>query len=131
METYHPKTCKACNKTIRGRSDKKFCNDYCRNAYNNQLKSPSNNLVRNTNNRLSKNRRILENISENQSGLIKIKKENLVQMGFDFNFTTQVQKSKQGKIYFYCYEFGYLPINNEWCLIIKKEENINISGGEL
>ena len=67
MENTNQKNCIACNKIIRGRSDKKFCNDYCRNAYNNQIKSPTNNLIRNTNNRLSKNRRILERISEDKN----------------------------------------------------------------
>ena len=40
------KTCVACGKAVKGRSDKKFCDDYCRNVYNNDLKSDSNNYVR-------------------------------------------------------------------------------------
>lgn len=31
-------TCLNCDKTLKGRTDKKFCDDYCRNSYNNQLK---------------------------------------------------------------------------------------------
>ena len=54
------KTCLQCGKTLRGRADKKFCDDYCRNNYNNQLKANTNNYVRNINNALGKNRRILE-----------------------------------------------------------------------
>ena len=53
------KKCILCEKNIRGRADKKFCNDYCRAAYNNELKSPANNFIRNINNALGKNRRIL------------------------------------------------------------------------
>ena len=53
-------TCLNCEKTLKGRTDKKFCDDYCRNSYNNQLKASKNNLVRNINNALGKNRRILE-----------------------------------------------------------------------
>jgi hypothetical protein len=121
MENTFQKNCTACSKTIRGRSDKKFCNDYCRNAYNNQIKSPVNNFIRNTNNKLSKNRRILETISEEKNQFIKIKKEHLLQMGFSFDYTTQVYQNKQGKNYYFCYDYGYFSINNDWCIIIKNE----------
>jgi hypothetical protein len=121
MENTIQKICTSCNKIIRGRSDKKFCNDYCRNAFNNQIKSPTNNLIRNTNNRLSKNRRILECIIENENQFIKIKNEKLLQMGFCFDYTTQIHKNKQGKNYYFCYDYGYFPINKEWCIIIKNE----------
>jgi hypothetical protein len=42
--------CLACDKPLKGRTDKKFCDDYCRNNYNNQLKAAKNNVVRNINN---------------------------------------------------------------------------------
>jgi hypothetical protein len=115
------KNCLLCNKTIRGRVDKKFCNDYCRNGFNNQLKSGTNNLVRNTNNFLGKNRRILENILPEGETMIKIKKEKLLQEGFFFKYTTQIHKNKKGSIYYYCYDYGYLPLDSEWYLIIKNE----------
>jgi len=41
--------CLDCGEAIRGRADKKFCNDQCRSNYNNQLNNDSHNLVRNTN----------------------------------------------------------------------------------
>ena len=41
------KTCLECGEPILGRSDKKFCSDLCRNAYNNKANSDSNNFVRN------------------------------------------------------------------------------------
>lgn len=62
------KTCLACDKPLKGRLDKKFCDDYCRNNYNNRLNSDQSNYVRNVNNILRKNRRILE-----ASILIKMK----------------------------------------------------------
>jgi predicted nucleic acid-binding Zn ribbon protein len=63
------RNCPACGKPLNGRVDKRFCDDYCRNGYNNQLKSASNNLVRNINNALGKNRRILKSL------LQKVKKQ--------------------------------------------------------
>ncbi len=55
--------CMVCNENLKGRVDKKFCSDYCRNSYNNSLKRSNNNLVRNINNQLRKNYRILETIN--------------------------------------------------------------------
>ncbi len=115
------RNCLVCNKTIRGRVDKKFCNDYCRNGFNNQLKSGTNNLVRNTNNFLGKNRRILESVLPEGETMIKIKKEKLLQEGFFFKYTTQIHRNKKGSIYYYCYDYGYLPLDSEWYLIIKNE----------
>ena len=115
------RNCLVCNKTIRGRVDKKFCNDYCRNGFNNQLKSGTNNLVRNTNNFLGKNRRILESVLPEGETMIKIKKEKLLQQGFFFKYTTQIHRNKKGSIYYYCYDYGYLPLDSEWYLIIKNE----------
>lgn len=38
------KKCLECGEKIVGRADKKFCNDYCRNAYNNNLHKDSKKL---------------------------------------------------------------------------------------
>jgi hypothetical protein len=45
---------------IVGREDKKFCSDG-RNAYNNKINKDSTNFMRNINNKLRKNYRILSN----------------------------------------------------------------------
>lgn len=39
---------------INGRADKKYCDDFCRNSYNNHLKGQINNVIRNVNNALLK-----------------------------------------------------------------------------
>ena len=60
------KQCLECGDKIVGRIDKKFCTDGCRNAYNNRVNKDSKNLIRNTNNRLRKNYRILEVLNPEQ-----------------------------------------------------------------
>ena len=64
MTALDTKNCLACGKTIKGRADKKFCDDYCRNNYNNlqKAKGSHSSLVRNINNALLKNRKVLEAI---------------------------------------------------------------------
>lgn len=113
------KKCVACQKSIRGRTDKRFCNDYCRNSYNNQLKAPSNNLVRNINHILAKNRRILESHIPPTAEMVKIKKEQLLQEGYYFRYATHQHQHPKGSVYYYCYEFGYLLLEKDWCLIVK------------
>ena len=52
--------CLVCGEKLLGRIDQKYCSDHCRNAYNNLLNRDSKNLVRNINNKLRKNYRILD-----------------------------------------------------------------------
>ena len=114
------KGCIECGEKISGRVDKKFCSDLCRNAYNNSRSRDKNNLMRKVNGILRKNRSILE--SHNPGGKGKVSKAKLLKEGFDFSYYTNVYTTKAGKQYFFCYEQGYLPIENEYlALVIKKE----------
>lgn len=119
------KTCLACNKPLKGRIDKKFCDDYCRNNYNNHQKSKGSNssLVRTVNNALLKNRKILEGILSGDEETAKANKEKLQRLGFQFKFITHIYTTKTGKTYFYCYDYGYLPLDNDWYLIVKRKED--------
>lgn len=115
--------CVTCKKILKGRTDKKFCDDYCRNNFNNQLKAESNNIQRNINNVLGKNRRILESIISEGEEIGKSKKEKLIEKGFLFKYFTHNFKNKKGDLYFFCYDYGYLPLENDWYLIVKKEDD--------
>jgi hypothetical protein len=117
-----PRLCLSCNKPVKGRTDKKFCDDYCRNNYNNQLKSGSSNLIRNINNALVKNRRILEEIFPGNEEIAKVTREKLLQKGFQFRYITHLYTNKKGNTYFFCYDVGYLPLENEWYLVVKRKE---------
>jgi hypothetical protein len=120
MET--KRLCLTCNKPLKGRTDKKFCDDYCRNNYNNQLKSSTTNLVRNLNNALGKNRRILESLFSDGEEMTKTTKDKLLQKGFHFKYFTNTYTNKKGNVYFFCYDLGYLPLENDWYLLVKRKE---------
>ena len=117
-----PKLCLACNKPLKGRVDKKFCDDYCRNNYNNGLKSADVNIVRNINNALGKNRRILNDMLPAGSETIKTTLEKLSAKGFHFKYHTHTYTNKKGDTYFFCYDLGYLSLENNWYLIVKRKE---------
>lgn len=113
------KTCLECNEKIAGREDKKFCSDACRNAYNNKINKDTNNYMRNINNRLRKNYRILAAINTN--GKTNVTKAKLISKGFDFDYFTNILHTKSGKKYIFVYEQGYLALDNDWYMIVKKE----------
>ncbi|MDN3579666.1 hypothetical protein [Mucilaginibacter flavus] len=119
------RTCLDCGEPLHGRADKKFCNDLCRNNYNNQLNSNSYNLVRNINNILRRNRRVLEEL--NPTGKTKTTRKKLAAKGFDFDYITSVYQTKAGAVYLYCYEYGYLFLEGDEVLLVKKDESKVVS----
>lgn len=122
LQQKEAKLCLFCEKPLKGRSDKKFCDDYCRAAYNNELKSAANNYIRNVNNALGKNRRILESLLPDGEQTAKAHRDKLIEKGFQFKYHTHLYHTKTDKTYFYCYEYGYLPLENNWFLIVKRNE---------
>ncbi len=112
------KSCLECGEKIVGRSDKKFCSDYCRNAYNNKLNKDNKNLVRNINNRLRKNYRILEELNPNNKS--KTTKSTLLAKGFNFEYITSIYTTKKGTVYYFVYNQGYLPLENDYFALVKK-----------
>lgn len=114
------KKCMSCNRAIKGRSDKKFCDDSCRNNYNNRLNSDSRPVMRNINNILRKNRRILEELlSGREKNILVIERKKLVEKGFHFEYFTEQIYNNRKKEYHYCYDYGYRSINNDKVAAIK------------
>ena len=114
--------CLECEDPISGRPDKKFCSDSCRNSYNNRINSDTNNFVRNVNNILRKNRRILAEL--NPKGKAKVHRDKLLMQGFKFNYFTNVYRTKAGKEYRFCYEQGYLELDNDWYALVIRQEYV-------
>lgn len=114
------KYCLECKTPIKGRADKKFCNDSCRNEHNNRVNKDSKNLIRNTNNRLRKNWRILEKL--NPENKTKTTRSKLIELGFDFNYFTSTYTTKIGTIYFFVYNQGYLPLENNYYALVKRND---------
>ena len=113
------KTCLECDEKIIGREDKKFCSDGCRNSYNNKINKDSNNYMRNINNKLRKNYRILLSINTEQK--IKTSKAKLLSKGFDFEFFTNILHTKSGNTYYFLYDQGYMLLEHDYIVLVKKE----------
>lgn len=121
--TTHQAYCMFCNKPVKGRIDKKFCDDWCRNAHNNRRYSQTSTFVRNVNSILRRNRQILETIIPDGKEITKTPRKKLAEKGFNFQYITHTHTTKKGLTYFFCYEYGYLSIEHDYCLVVSRERN--------
>jgi hypothetical protein len=115
------KLCLSCHTAIIGRSDKKFCDDHCRSTHYQLTKSDNPDVFKTINRILKKNREILLRL--NPTGKIKVSKTTLLTSGFNLSYYTQVHKTTNGNIYFFCYEYGYLELFKEEFLLVKRNQD--------
>ena len=101
------KCCMQCGSPIKGRRDKKFCDDHCRNNYNNLLHLNTTSMMRQVHQVLRKNRRILEKALGNAHSSQKIPLAPLLEEGFLPGYHTKIATDVHGRQCFYCYEFGF------------------------
>lgn len=101
------KKCLNCGESFKGRSDKIFCTIYCKSSYHYQkdLEKDSN-LFRKIDKQLKLNRRLLK--SYNKAGKSVVRKQKLLDVGFNPKYFTHYWKNQKGDVYLFCYEFGFL-----------------------
>ena len=103
------KACPNCGERFEGRVDKKFCSPYCKSAYHYQAnRDKPETLFKTIDNQLKVNRRILKEY--NKGGKVTVRKEELLDEGFNPKFFTHYWKNKQGQVYLFCYEFGFMAL---------------------
>lgn len=115
----HPmnhRTCQECGAPVHGRSDKRFCSDQCRSTHNNRRNGEPNKFVRQVNNVLRKNRRILDSL--NPGGTVKVSAARLKDKGFDFRYFTSTGHVREGGTCYYCYDQGYVPLGKNYYLLV-------------
>lgn len=111
--------CDSCKNKFIGRSDKKFCSDQCRNSFNNKIRRQNEKLILDMNKILRKNRKILKQF--NPEGKTTIRKEYLQKLDFNFRYHTHSFVTKNNNVYKFCYEYGYLVLDNDKILIINQQ----------
>lgn len=120
------KVCLECGEPINGRADKKYCDDVCRNAYNNKHRSDVNNHMRKVNRRLAHNRKILEEL--NPHGKSKTSRQEMILRGFDFNYFTSIYETKKGGRYYFVYEQGYIELPDHTLALVVQKDYVNQRG---
>jgi hypothetical protein len=104
-----------------GRADKKFCNDGCRNAYNNSLKKKKVGQVEMINDILEKNHSILQELIGSQS--YKYVAERILRdKGFNARYFTHPFESAQKILFSVCYDIAYRKEENGTFKILKEDK---------
>ena len=112
--------CLDCNQPVKGRTDKKFCDDACRNNYNNRIKSEDNQVVKHINAILKRNRSILAML--NPEGKTKVTLKKLQLANFNFEYHTNIYTTQNGNTYYFCYEYGFMSLSETDYLLVKRDE---------
>ena len=86
---------------------------------NNKINKDSSNYMRNINNKLRKNYRILSEL--NVDGKSKTTRAKLSLKGFDFEYFTSLIVYKNGAEYRFIYDIGYKLLEDDWILLVRKE----------
>ena len=114
------KYCLHCGKELTGRSDKKYCDDYCRASHHSlQGKEHLRSYISNINKILKKNRQIMLDLCPEDK--IKVQRADMIKQGFNFSYFTSIHKTEAGKYYYYCYEMGFLILSERSVLIVKNK----------
>jgi hypothetical protein len=119
-------SCPECGDKLVGRSDKKFCSDYCRSSYFNKIHADQNHFMRHINRILRKNRRILHELYQN--GITCPSQAVLSGHGFMFSYFTGEKTLQPGQTFRYCYDYGYhLHDKKEICELIHDPEIMTVN----
>lgn len=99
--------CLNCETELRGRMDKKYCNDYCKsNHHYEKNKSKENTLFKKIDEQLKLNRRLLRDF--NRAGKSTVRVGKITEAGFNPKYFTHYWKNQKGDVYLFCFEFGFL-----------------------
>jgi len=76
--------------------------------------------MRNVQNILRRNRRILLELNPDDEATVH--RDQLIARGYNFEFHTNSQITPDGRVYYFCFELGYLALENDYFQLIKREE---------
>ncbi|HMH33509.1 MAG TPA: hypothetical protein VK543_10785 [Puia sp.] len=111
--------CRYCEKLLKGRSDKMYCDNDCRNAYFNEQSKSEHKDIRIIDLALKKNRRILRDLLGTRKTRSLTEKQ-LLQKGFNFRYHTHTFITRNDDSYCFCYDYGYLEREDRKYMIVKE-----------
>lgn len=114
-----PKLCPVCEAPIRGRIDKIYCSIACKSMAQYEQRQEKETVFLRVDKQLKTNRKILKKY--NRSGKTIIRRTKIHQEGFDPKYFTHYWKNKNGDVYFFCYDFGFLKIQENQANILKNK----------
>ena len=114
------RNCLNCQTAItKGRADRKFCSEGCKNEYHNNQKSNARQEILRIEIALKNNRRILKKALGSKVEEI-VRKETLLKMGFEFTYHTHhVTSSYKSNEYIFCFNYGYWKMDDDKFKVVK------------
>lgn len=98
------KRCFTCGEPVRGRSDKKFCSDFCRSTHHNRIYAQEERQLRYVNGILRRNRRLLIACRDENKSLTR---QDMLIRGFKPEYCTGYIKQANGLQRYLCYDLVY------------------------
>jgi hypothetical protein len=113
--------CLNCKKPLKGRLDKKFCSSGCKNEFNNRLQRQERAEINHIDLILKHNRRILKTWLD-AFPTRAVSRTELMQAGLRFDYYTHHYTNHRKDQYVFCYDYGYMELQDGRCLIVRKKE---------
>ena len=105
------KVCPVCGANVKGRIDKVYCSAQCKSSAQYEDRQQKEQFYIQVDKQLKLNRKILK--KHNSSGYTTIRKEILLNLGFNPKFFTHYWKNKSGQVYLFCYDYGFADVSKE------------------
>ncbi len=114
--------CKQCGKVInplKGRSDRLYCDEKCKNKYHNALNKEDDKEFKRVTRILRINRKILKKMFT-RNDRDELRKERLLKAGFEFGYYTHTKISKiKSNLFTFCFEYGYRPVGENKIKVVR------------
>ncbi len=114
--------CKICNKTIVGRTDKKYCSVKCKNYYHQNLRNVTELAVKDIDTILHRNRSILLEVLGKRIMQITVKRMVLDRKKFNFNYHTHLYVNSRGKTYYHIYDMAWMSFSEDEIMIVRRRK---------
>lgn len=111
--------CLECGRPLAGRSDKKFCDVHCKNAWHNQRNSRQQSQLKQVNAQINSNFRILSTLNERQVRCIH--RNELENEGYFFGRSTETLVMEDDAVVYFCYNLGIKTMENGYFALTTKE----------
>src|SRR5690554_3665683 len=114
------RTCKICEKTLRGRSDMVFCSVGCKNYYHKHVRYASKKAAIEINGFLKRNYAILYELLGENKTQIKVYRNVLERKKFRFKYHTHFHINSKNKTFHYVYDLAWMEFSDDEILIIRQ-----------
>jgi predicted nucleic acid-binding Zn ribbon protein len=119
---YTTRPCAYCGDPIKGRDDKRFCNDGCRNSFNNETKrGRDTRMFKDVRASLNLNRRILLKFSPARKNYAKVSAFDLLRNGYNFHYCTHFTTLCKKKLTC-CFDVGFVELEKSILLVIRLDK---------